>query len=108
MRPAIVHGIVTWDKHKLTVPEVFANVNLAQFLLVSNMANELQLAINVHILEVKSIRVPRHTGLTPEMRAAIKSLAKIADLNVIEASFRYFGNKETFSVSWRIIIVRTL
>ena len=41
MRPAIVYGIVTWDKHKLTVPEVFANVNLAQFLLVSNMANEL-------------------------------------------------------------------
>ena len=108
MRPAIVHGIVTWDKHKLTVPEVFAIVNSAQFLLVSNMANELQLAINVHILEVKSIGVPRHTGLTPEMRAAIKSLAKITDLNVIEASFRYFGNKETFSVSWRIIIVRTL
>ena len=108
MRPAIVYGIVTWAKHKLTVPEVFANVNLAQFLLVSNMANELYLAINVHILEVKSIRVPRHTGLTPEMRAAIKSLPKITDLNVIEASFRYFGNKETFSVSWRIIIVRTL
>ena len=51
MRLAIVYGIVTWDKHKLTVPEVFANVNSAQFLLVSNMA----------ILEVKSFRAPRHT-----------------------------------------------
>ena len=108
MRTAIVYGIVTWDKRKLTVPEVFVNVNLAQFLLVPNMANELYLAISVHILEVKSFRAPRYTGLTPKMRAAIKSLAKITDLNVIEASFRYFGNKETFSVSWRIIIVRTL
>ena len=44
MRPAIVLGIVTWDKHKLTVPEVFASVNSAQFHLVSNMANELYLA----------------------------------------------------------------
>ena len=108
MRPAIVYGIVTWDKHKLTVPEVFVNVNLAQFLLVSNMANELYLALSVHILEVKSIRAPRHTGLTPEMRAAIKSLAKITDLNVIEASFRYFGHKEIFSVSRHIFIVRPL
>ena len=108
MRPAIVYGIVTWDKHMLTVPEVFVNVNLAQFLLVSNMANELYLALSVHILEVKSIRAPRHTGLTPEMRAAIKSLAKITDLNVIEASFRYFGHKEIFSVSRHIFIVRPL
>ena len=108
MRPAVVHGIVTWDKHKLTVPEVFANVNSAQFLFVSNMANELYLAINVHILEVKSFRAPRHTGLTPEMRAAIKSLAKITDLNVIEASFRYFGHKEIFSVSRHIFIVQPL
>ena len=106
MRPAIVYGIVTWDKHKLTVPEVFANVNSAQFL--SIMANELYLAINVHILEVKSFRAPRHTGLTPEMRAAIKSWAKSTDLNVIEASFRYFGHKEIFSVSRHVFIVRPL
>ena len=72
------------------------------------MANELYLAINVHILEVKSFRAPRHTGLTPEMRAAIKSLAKITDLNVIEASFCYFGHKEIFSVSRHIFIVRPL
>ena len=108
MRPAIVSGIVTWNKHKLTVPEVFANVNLAQFLLVSNMANELYVAINVHILEVKSFWAPRHTGLTPEMQAAVKSLGRITDLNVIEASFRYFGHQETFSVSRHIFIVRTL
>ena len=108
MRPAIVYGIVTWDKHKLTVPEVFAIVNSAQFLFVSIMANELYLAINVHILEVKSFWAPRHTGLTPEMQAAIKSLAKITDLNVIEASFFYFGHKEIFSVSRHIFIVRPL
>ena len=108
MHPAIVYGIVTWDKHKLTVPEVFANVNSVQFLLVSNMANELYLAINAHILEVKSFRAPRYTGLTPEMQAAVKSLAKITDLNVIEASFRYFGHKEIFSVSRHIFIVRPL
>ena len=108
MRPAIVYGIVTWDKHKLTVPEVFAIVNSAQFLLVSIMANELYLAINVHILEVKSFRAPRHTRLTPEMRAAIKSWAKSTDLNVIEASFRCFGPKEISSVSKHIFIFRPL
>ena len=108
MRPAIVYGIVTWDKHKLTVQEVFANVNSAQFLLVSIMANELYLAINVHILEVKSFRAPRHTGLTPEMRAAIKSWAKSTDLNVIEASFLCFGPKEISSVSKHIFIFRPL
>ena len=72
------------------------------------MANELYLAINVHILEVKSFRAPRHTGLTPEMRAAIKSWAKSTDLNVIEASFRCFGPKEISSVSKHIFIFRPL
>lgn len=60
------------------------------------------------MLEVKSFRAPRHTVLTPEIRTAVKALAKIADLTVIEASFRYFGHKEIFSVSRQIFIVRTL
>ena len=58
MRPAVVSGIVIGDAlvsywpifspSLVTVPEVFANVNSAQFLLVSKVANGQKVKGNHH------------------------------------------------------------